>query len=111
MPASTLQALLSMLDRVLINYIAVCLASARNKERKKTRWLLAGTLRYRGCGSKAGSPQQELARVECWRIRWLSYGRIRRPDSAGLVRGSAHRLQQQRLTEWREHGYPVYALG
>ena len=31
---STLQALLSMLDGVLINYIAVCLASAKNKAGK-----------------------------------------------------------------------------
>lgn len=31
---TTLQALLSMLDGVLINYIAVCLASAKNKHGK-----------------------------------------------------------------------------
>ncbi len=52
----TLQALLAILDGVLINYIAICLASAR-KNRVKMRWWLAGIFRIpRGCGWRVGLP-------------------------------------------------------
>lgn len=53
---ATLQALLAILDGVLINYISICLASAR-KNRVKMHWWLAGIFRIPlVCGWRAGLP-------------------------------------------------------
>ncbi len=71
---STLQALLSMLDGVLINYIAVCLASARNKGGKDALvvgWNVHDTTRL---WLEAWIATQQAGAWRCWRIRWLSYG-------------------------------------
>ena len=71
---STLQALLSMLDGVLINYIAVCLASARNKAEKDALvvgWNVHDTTRL---WLKLWIATSRAGAWRCWRIRWLSYG-------------------------------------
>lgn len=71
----TLRALLAILDGVLINYIAICLASAR-KNRAKMRWWLAGIftipLDY---GWKAGSPVNRGGALMYSHIPSTSYAR------------------------------------
>jgi len=71
---TTLQALLSMLDGVLINYISVCLASARNKNIKDA--LVIGTYTIPpGCGSKPGLPPSRAGALTCLPTPWPSSGR------------------------------------
>ncbi len=110
---TTLQALLSMLDGVLINYISVCLASARNKNSKDalvigwnvhdtTRlWLEAWIATSRaGALTCLPTPPAQL-RPELFEGQTLLVWCGEVPSAS----------QQQLLTEWREHGYPVYSLG
>lgn len=84
----TLQALLSALDGVLINYICICLATARKKT-AKTRLSLAGTCMIRPvCGWKPGSPPSRGGASMCWPIRSASCARscsTARPCWCGAV--------------------------
>lgn len=71
----TLQTLLAILDGVLINYIAICLASAR-KNRAKMRWSSAGIFRTPpACGWKAGSPANRDGVLMFSLTRSISYAR------------------------------------
>ena len=110
---TTLQALLSMLDGVLINYISVCLASARNKNSKDALvigWNVHDTTRL--------WLEAWIATQQGWRVDVLAHSLAQlRPELfegqtllvwCGEVPSAS---QQQLLTEWREHGYPVYSLG
>lgn len=69
---STLQALLSMLDGVLINYIAVCLASAKNKAGKDALVVGWNVHDPPACGWKRGLPPRRAGAWMFWRTRWRS---------------------------------------
>lgn len=108
----TLQALLSMLDGVLINYISVCLASARKKNSKDALvvgWNVQDTTRL--------WLEAWIATQQGWRVDVLAHSLAQlRPELfdgqtllvwCGDIPSAA---QEQLISEWRETGYPVYAL-
>lgn len=109
----TLQTLLSMLDGVLINYISVCLSSARKKSGKDALvvgWNVHDTTRL--------WLEAWIATQQGWRVDVLAHSLPQlRPELfegqtllvwCGEIPTAA---QQQLLSEWREHGYPVITLG
>ncbi|MCI1899068.1 MAG: HTH-type transcriptional regulator MlrA [Enterobacter sp.] len=109
----TLQALLSMLDGVLINYISVCLSSAHKKTGKDALvvgWNVHDTTRL--------WLEAWIATQQGWRVDVLAHSLPQlRPE---LFEGQTLLVwcgdiptaaQQQLLSEWREHGYPVITLG
>jgi len=109
----TLQTLLSMLDGVLINYISVCLSSARKKSGKDALvvgWNVHDTTRL--------WLEAWIATQQGWRVDVLAHSLPNlRPE---LFEGQTLLVwcgdiptaaQQQLLSEWREHGYPVITLG
>ena len=109
----TLQALLSMLDGVLINYISVCLSSAHKKTGKDALvvgWNVHDTTRLWLAAW--------IATQQGWRVDVLAHSLPQlRPE---LFEGQTLLVwcgdiptaaQQQLLSEWREHGYPVITLG
>lgn len=109
----TLQTLLSMLDGVLINYISVCLSSARKKSGKDALvvgWNVHDTTRL--------WLEAWIATQQGWRVDVLAHSLPQlRPE---LFEGQTLLVwcgdiptaaQQQLLSEWREHGYPVITLG
>ena len=109
----TLQTLLSMLDGVLINYISVCLSSARKKSGKEALvvgWNVHDTTRL--------WLEAWIATQQGWRVDVLAHSLPNlRPE---LFEGQTLLVwcgdiptaaQQQLLSEWREHGYPVFTLG
>lgn len=109
----TLQTLLSMLDGVLINYISVCLSSARKKSGKDALvvgWNVHDTTRL--------WLEAWIATQQGWRVDVLAHSLPNlRPE---LFEGQTLLVwcgdiptaaQQQLLSEWREHGYPVFILG
>lgn len=109
----TLQALLSMLDGVLINYISVCLSSAHKKTGKDALvvgWNVHDTTRL--------WLEAWIATQQGWRVGVLAHSLPQlRPE---LFEGQTLLVwcgdiptaaQQQLLSEWREHGYPVITLG
>ena len=102
-----------MLDGVLINYIAVCLASAKNKAGKDALvvgWNVHDTTRL--------WLEAWIATQQGWRVDVLAHSLAQlKPEFfdgqtllvwCGEVPSAT---QQQLLTEWRENGYPVYSLG
>ncbi|WP_230354144.1 HTH-type transcriptional regulator MlrA [Lelliottia sp. WAP21] len=108
----TLQALLSMLDGVLINYISVCLASARKKNSKDALvvgWNVHDTTRL--------WLEAWIVTQQGWRVDVLAHSLVQlRPELfdgqtllvwCGDIPSAA---QEQLISEWRENGYPVYAL-
>ncbi|EFN5301277.1 transcriptional regulator [Escherichia coli] len=109
----TLQALLAILDGVLINYIAICLASARKKQGKDALvvgWNIQDTTRLWLEGW--------IASQQGWRIDVLAHSLNQlRPELfegrtllvwCGENRTSA---QQQQLTSWQEQGHDIFPLG
>lgn len=109
----TLQALLSVLDGILINYISVCLASARKKNSKDALvvgWNIHDTTRL--------WLEAWIATQQGWRVDVLAHSLAQlRPELfdgqtllvwCGETPTSA---QQQQLTQWQESGYPVYSVG
>lgn len=109
----TLQTLLSILDGVLINYISVCLSSARKKSGKDALvvgWNVHDTTRL--------WLEAWIATQQGWRVDVLAHSLPQlRPE---LFEGQTLLVwcgdiptaaQQQLLSEWREHGYPVITLG
>ncbi|MDY1036190.1 HTH-type transcriptional regulator MlrA [Enterobacteriaceae bacterium RIT714] len=109
----TLQALLSMLDGVLINYISVCLSSARKKAGRDALvvgWNVHDTTRL--------WLEAWIATQQGWRVDVLAHSLAQlRPELfegqtllvwCGDIPSAA---QQLLLSEWREHGYPVIILG
>ncbi|WP_449555101.1 HTH-type transcriptional regulator MlrA [Lelliottia amnigena] len=109
----TFQTLLSMLDGVLINYISVCLSSARKKSGKDALvvgWNVHDTTRL--------WLEAWIATQQGWRVDVLAHSLPQlRPE---LFEGQTLLVwcgdiptaaQQQLLSEWREHGYPVITLG
>ncbi len=107
------QALLAILDGVLINYIAICLASARKKQGKDALvvgWNIHDTTRLWLEGW--------IASQQGWRIDVLAHSLNQlRPELfegrtllvwCGENRTSA---QQQQLTSWQEQGYDIFPLG
>jgi len=109
----TLQTLLSMLDGVLINYISVCLSSARKKSGKDALvvgWNVHDTTRL--------WLEAWIATQQGWRVDVLAHSLPQlRPE---LFEGQTLLVwcgdiptaaQQQLLSEWQEHGYPVITLG
>ena len=109
----TLQALLAILDGVLINYIAICLASARNKQGKDALvvgWNIQDTTRLWLEGW--------IASQQGWRIDVLAHSLNQlRPELFGgrtlLVWCGENRTsaQQQQLTSWQEQGHDIFPLG
>lgn len=112
-PTTTLQALLAILDGVLINYIAICLASARKKQGKDAlvvAWNIQDTTRLWLEGW--------IASQQGWRIDVLAHSLNQlRPELfegrtllvwCGENRTSA---QQQQLTSWQEQGHDIFPLG
>ncbi|WP_061709711.1 HTH-type transcriptional regulator MlrA [Pseudenterobacter timonensis] len=110
---TTLQTLLSMLDGVLINYISVCLASARKRGGKDALvvgWNVHDTTRL--------WLEAWIAAQQGWRVDVLAHSLAQlRPE---LFEGQTLLVwcgdlptpaQQQSLNEWRQHGYAVYPLG
>ena len=108
-----LQALLAILDGVLINYIAICLASARKKQGKDALvvgWNIQDTTRLWLEGW--------IASQQGWRIDVLAHSLNQlRPELfegrtllvwCGENRTSA---QQQQLTSWQEQGHDFFPLG
>jgi len=108
----TLQALLSALDGVLINYICICLATARKKNSKDALvigWNVHDTTRL--------WLEAWIAAQQGWRVDVLAHslGQLRPElfDGQTLLvwcGESPTEAQQQQLTEWQEHGYPVFSL-
>lgn len=109
----TLRALLAILDGVLINYIAICLASARKKQGKDALvvgWNIQDTTRLWLEGW--------IASQQGWRIDVLAHSLNQlRPELfegrtllvwCGENRTSA---QQQQLTSWQEQGHDIFPLG
>ncbi|EFP7227421.1 TPA: MerR family transcriptional regulator [Shigella dysenteriae] len=109
----TLQALLAILDGVLINYIVICLASARKKQGKDALvvgWNIQDTTRLWLEGW--------IASQQGWRIDVLAHSLNQlRPELfegrtllvwCGENRTSA---QQQQLTSWQEQGHDIFPLG
>ena len=99
--------------RVLINYIAICLASARKKKGKDALvvgWNIHDTTRLWLEGW--------IASQQGWRIDVLAHSLNQlRPELfegrtllvwCGENRTSA---QQQQLTSWQEQGYDIFPLG
>jgi len=108
-----LQTLLSMLDGALINYISVCLSTARKKSGKDALvvgWNIHDTTRL--------WLEAWIATQQGWRVDVLAHSLAQfRPELfegqtllvwCGEIPTAA---QQQLLSEWREHGYPVITLG
>lgn len=108
-----LQALLGILDGVLINYIAICLASARKKQGKDAPvvgWNIHDTTRLWLEGW--------VASQQGWRVDVLAHSLNQlRPE---LFEGrtllvwcgeSQTPAQQQQLNEWRALGHDIYPLG
>ena len=102
-----------MLDGVLINYISVCLSSARKKSGKDALvvgWNVHDTTRL--------WLEAWIATQQGWRVDVLAHSLPQlRPE---LFEGQTLLVwcgdiptaaQQQLLSEWREHGYPVITLG
>lgn len=110
---TTLQALLGILDGVLINYIAICLASARKKQGKDALvvgWNIHDTTRLWLEGW--------VASQQGWRVDVLAHSlsQLRPEQFEGrtlLVWCGEHQTpaQQQQLTAWRAQGYDIYPLG
>lgn len=108
----TLQALLSALDGVLINYICICLATARKKNSKDALvigWNVHDTTRL--------WLEAWIAAQQGWRVDVLAHslGQLRPElfDGQTLLvwcGESPTEAQQQQLTQWQEHGYPVFSL-
>jgi DNA-binding transcriptional MerR regulator len=108
----TLQALLSALDGVLINYICICLATARKKNSKDALvigWNVHDTTRL--------WLEAWIAAQQGWRVDVLAHslGQLRPElfDGQTLLvwcGESPTEAQQQQLNQWREHGYPVFSL-
>ncbi|ENS2212163.1 transcriptional regulator, partial [Escherichia coli] len=104
---------LAILDGVLINYIAICLASARKKQGKDALvvgWNIQDTTRLWLEGW--------IASQQGWRIDVLAHSLNQlRPELfegrtllvwCGENRTSA---QQQQLTSWQEQGHDIFPLG
>ena len=108
----TLQALLSALDGVLINYICICLASARKKNSKDALvvgWNVQDTTRL--------WLEAWIAAQDGWRVDVLAHSLVQlRPelfDGQTLLvwcGESPTAAQEQQLTQWQAHGYPVFPL-
>lgn len=108
----TLQVLLSALDGVLINYICICLATARKKNSKDALvigWNVHDTTRL--------WLEAWIAAQQGWRVDVLAHslGQLRPElfDGQTLLvwcGESPTEAQQQQLNQWREHGYPVFPL-
>lgn len=108
-----LQALLGILDGVLINYIAICLTSARKKQGKDALvvgWNVHDTTRL--------WLEAWVASQQGWRVDVLAHSLSQlRPE---LFEGrtllvccgeSQTPAQQQQLSEWRALGHDIYPLG
>lgn len=108
-----LLALLGILDGVLINYVAICLASARKKQGKDALvvgWNIHDTTRLWLEGW--------VASQQGWRVDVLAHSLSQfRPDLfegrtllvwCGENQTSA---QQQQLNAWRAEGHDIYPLG
>ncbi len=92
MPAIHLQALLSMLDGVLINYIAVCLPRAKNKPQRCAGGRLERARHHPTVAGSVDCHPTGLARgCACALPGAAQAGLFRRPDAAGLVWRSAVR--------------------
>lgn len=112
-PQPTLQALLGILDGVLINYIAICLASARKKQGKDALvvgWNIHDTTRLWLEGW--------IASQQGWRVDVLAHSlnQLRPEQFEGrtlLVWCGENQTpaQQQQLATWRAQGYDIYPLG
>lgn len=112
-PEPALVAMLSLLDGVLINYISVCLASARKRggnDALVIGWNIHDTTRLWMEGWIAS--QQE------WRVDVLAHSLTQfRPE---LFEGQTvlvwcgecpSLMQTQQLTAWREAGHAIHKLG
>lgn len=108
----TLQVLLSALDGVLINYICICLATARKKNSKDALvvgWNVHDTTRL--------WLEAWIAAQQGWRVDVLAHslGQLRPElfDGQTLLVWCGEtptEAQQLQLSQWQQHGYPVYAL-
>jgi DNA-binding transcriptional MerR regulator len=108
----TLQALLSALDGVLINYICICLSTARKKNSKDALvvgWNIQDTTRL---WLEAWNAAQQG-----WRVDVLAHSLAQlRPeifDGQTLLvwcGESPTAAQQLQLSQWQAHGYPVFSL-
>lgn len=108
----TLQALLSALDGVLINYICIYLATARKKNSKDALvvgWNVHDTTRLWF--------EAWIAAQQGWRVDVLAHSLAQlRPelfDGQTLLvwcGESPTAAQEQQLTQWQAHGYPVFPL-
>ncbi|CBG88988.1 HTH-type transcriptional regulator MlrA [Citrobacter rodentium] len=110
---ATLQALLGILDGVLINYIAISLAAARKKQGKEALvvgWNIHDTTRL--------WLEAWVASQQGWRVDVLAHSLSQfRPE---LFEGrnllvwcgeNQTPAQQQQLTAWRAQGHAIYPLG
>ena len=103
---------LSALDGVLINYICICLATARKKNSKDALvvgWNVHDTTRL--------WLEAWIAAQQGWRVDVLAHSLPQlRPelfDGQTLLvwcGESPTAAQEQQLTQWQAHGYPVFPL-